>query len=263
MFGTLIICLPSAHTGGEVIVKHHGQTKTLKTSDATQSYACWYSDAMHEVLPVKSGYRCVLTYNLAVKPGVTQPTATAPEHQNKNIRKTLKVWLKEMESFQVESYLYCPLEHEYTEAAMSLQALKANDLVRVQVMQNLTSELPFELFLALLEKSDVGRPRVDDPYFNPRKCCKYRFDDNKDEDAPVKFYGDDTHDMEDVWDTSYAVKSLRALDGTPLASDFHFNRKACLKKNPFRDLNVTEEEYEWYMGNWACILAIWSSIIIR
>ncbi|POV99155.1 hypothetical protein PSTT_13976 [Puccinia striiformis] len=33
----------------------------------------------HEVLPVQSGYRCVLTYNLATRPGHTRPTAgTAP-----------------------------------------------------------------------------------------------------------------------------------------------------------------------------------------
>ncbi|KAI9600163.1 hypothetical protein KEM48_000577 [Puccinia striiformis f. sp. tritici PST-130] len=71
MLGTLIICLPSAHTGGEVVVKHNGESKTLKTSDASQSFACWYSDVTHQVLPVKSGYRCVLTYNLATKPGLT------------------------------------------------------------------------------------------------------------------------------------------------------------------------------------------------
>ncbi|KAK0739414.1 hypothetical protein B0T21DRAFT_255276, partial [Apiosordaria backusii] len=66
MFGTLIICLPSAHQGGEVVLKHQGQTAVYKTSEHKQSWACWYSDVSHEVLPVRSGHRIVLTFNLAI-----------------------------------------------------------------------------------------------------------------------------------------------------------------------------------------------------
>lgn len=68
MFGTLVICLPSPHEGGDVVVKHSGQAKTFSTSLVQPSVLCWYSDVHHEVLPVTSGYRCVLTYNLAIPP---------------------------------------------------------------------------------------------------------------------------------------------------------------------------------------------------
>ncbi|KAK0716561.1 hypothetical protein B0T21DRAFT_425871 [Apiosordaria backusii] len=57
MFGTLVIALPSPHQGGDVVVKHCGQTMTFKTSEHPQSFVCWYSDVSHEVLPVTSGYR--------------------------------------------------------------------------------------------------------------------------------------------------------------------------------------------------------------
>jgi hypothetical protein len=56
MFGTLVICLPSPHTGGGVVLRHAGQEKTYKTSEAQPSILCWYSDVHHEVLPVTSGY---------------------------------------------------------------------------------------------------------------------------------------------------------------------------------------------------------------
>ncbi len=64
MFGTLVICLPSAHQGGELILKHGNDTVTLETSptsDFDMSYASWYSDVFHEVKPVTSGHRLVLT----------------------------------------------------------------------------------------------------------------------------------------------------------------------------------------------------------
>ncbi|PLW11338.1 hypothetical protein PCANC_19357 [Puccinia coronata f. sp. avenae] len=230
MFGTLIICLPLAHTGGEVIVRHHGQTKTLRTSDATQSYPCWYSDVMHEVLPVTSGYRCVLTYNLAIKPGLTRPIATAPDYQRDFLRKTLRVWLS------------------------VFKTLKANDLARAQVMQDLTSELPFEIFLALLEKKDEGCPEVDDddedvpPWKRPRRCYY---------DSPKITNEDGTHVMAEITDTSYAVKSLQALDGTVIADDYDFDMELCLEKDPFLDLEIAEEDYEPYMGNWGPSATHW------
>ncbi|PLW57373.1 hypothetical protein PCANC_01788 [Puccinia coronata f. sp. avenae] len=260
MFGTLVICLPSAHTGGEVIVKHHGQTKTLRTSDAAQSYACWYSDAMHEVLPVQSGYRCVLTYNLALKPGLTPPVAPPPNYEKEMIQTTLRVWLKKMESDKKERYLYCPLEHEYTEAAISLRALKANDLARAQVMQDLASDLPFDIFLALLVKREDGIPEPDESsYPPPKKRGRHAYIDydKPDDDVPRKCYGDDTHFLEEVLETHHEVKSLRALDGTPIAHDFDFDVDACLEEDPFDGLNIAEEDYEPYMGNWGPTAIQW------
>ena len=44
MFGTLVICLPSVHTGGEVKVSHHGERKVLQTaleSDFNTTYLAW------------------------------------------------------------------------------------------------------------------------------------------------------------------------------------------------------------------------------
>ena len=44
MFGTLVICLPSHHEGGEVHVTHGEHKKSLETaesSDFAYSYLCW------------------------------------------------------------------------------------------------------------------------------------------------------------------------------------------------------------------------------
>ena len=45
MFGTLVICLPSKHEGGEVRVSHGGQKKILDTAESSEfnyTYLCWF-----------------------------------------------------------------------------------------------------------------------------------------------------------------------------------------------------------------------------
>lgn len=79
-FGSLVVCLPSQHEGGQLVVRHHGEemmfdwsTKALRGStdpaispvDAIR-WAAFYSDCEHEVLEVTEGHRITLTYNLFV-----------------------------------------------------------------------------------------------------------------------------------------------------------------------------------------------------
>jgi Rps23 Pro-64 3,4-dihydroxylase Tpa1-like proline 4-hydroxylase len=64
MIGTLAVTLPSAHTGGELVIKHAGQATVCRGSKSALSLVAFYADCRHEVLPVKSGYRITLTYNL-------------------------------------------------------------------------------------------------------------------------------------------------------------------------------------------------------
>ncbi|KAI1917252.1 hypothetical protein LOZ65_005143 [Ophidiomyces ophidiicola] len=67
MFGTLVVCLPSKHDGGEVVVTHQGKSRILEsaaTSGSSTSFAAWYIDVTHEIKPVKIGHRMVITYNL-------------------------------------------------------------------------------------------------------------------------------------------------------------------------------------------------------
>lgn len=72
MFGTLVVQLPSLHTGGELVV--YDSTKRFKkVIDFGQKtgknqymihFAAHYADLEHELLEVKSGYRIALVYSL-------------------------------------------------------------------------------------------------------------------------------------------------------------------------------------------------------
>lgn len=64
MFGTLVVCLPAAYTGGHLVFRHNSEKKLFRSSDQQPSYAAWYADVSHEVRMVEAGHRLILTYNL-------------------------------------------------------------------------------------------------------------------------------------------------------------------------------------------------------
>ncbi|KZV83296.1 hypothetical protein EXIGLDRAFT_754490 [Exidia glandulosa HHB12029] len=78
MFGSLVLTFATPHEGGQLALRHDGHEQIHDTS-ATQyhsdhqvSWVAFFSDVEHEVLPVTSGHRVTLTYNLYFR------TATEP-----------------------------------------------------------------------------------------------------------------------------------------------------------------------------------------
>ena len=70
MFGTLIVVLPSAHCGGELVIHHAGRNVTVDMSQGDVSeinFAAFYADCEHEVRPIREGHRVCLVYNLIQK----------------------------------------------------------------------------------------------------------------------------------------------------------------------------------------------------
>ncbi|KAH0844910.1 oxidoreductase, 2OG-Fe(II) oxygenase family protein [Fonsecaea pedrosoi] len=68
--GSLVVCLPSVHEGGQLVLRHQGREEVFdwsgeKGSNSIQ-WAAFYSDCEHEVLEVTAGERVTLTYNLYV-----------------------------------------------------------------------------------------------------------------------------------------------------------------------------------------------------
>ena len=76
MVGTLVVLLPSVARGGALVVKHQGETATIRGSATKLTWVAFYADCRHEVRPVREGYRLALTYNLM---RVDDPARTEPE----------------------------------------------------------------------------------------------------------------------------------------------------------------------------------------
>ncbi|KAK4195620.1 hypothetical protein QBC40DRAFT_269163 [Triangularia verruculosa] len=224
MFGTLVIALPSPHTGGNVVVKHCGRKDTFKTSDSAQSYVCWYSDVIHEVLPVLSGYRWVLTYNLAIDPEQGRPSAEGllQRKETQTLRDSLNHWLTEA---QMDSFFHL-FDYDYTQANMSFDTLKQSDLARTQALVSLSKELPFDIFLALVERERRG------------ECESDSVDSNH------HFIG-----FGEIIEDSYSVDTLYDLRGNKIASNMPLTDDDFLDDEPFEGYDDYKEEYEGYMGN--------------
>ncbi|BCS25415.1 uncharacterized protein APUU_50126A [Aspergillus puulaauensis] len=69
--GTLAICLPSKHEGGDIMVSHSDQIEAIKTSTNSAfqlSYTIFSMLGLARGTPVTSGYRVVLTYSVVHRP---------------------------------------------------------------------------------------------------------------------------------------------------------------------------------------------------
>ena len=70
MFGSLVVVFPTPHSGGALVLRHHDKEytfdsgKTLANTPNSIGYVAFFSDVEHEVLPVVSGHRVTITYNL-------------------------------------------------------------------------------------------------------------------------------------------------------------------------------------------------------
>jgi len=123
MFATLVICLPSKHEGGQLVVSHAGQSQVVdfsgKTSSYELQYAAFYADCQHEVRPVTEGYRVCLVYNLAIGGRRKQPAA--PEYSN-SIESATKAVEAIFAKDDQRDMIVVPLLHQYTEAGLAPDA---------------------------------------------------------------------------------------------------------------------------------------------
>ncbi|XP_024534140.1 uncharacterized protein LOC9641358 [Selaginella moellendorffii] len=75
MLASLVVSLPCAHSGGDLVVRHGKKSQSFsfggENSDDRIGWAAFFSDCEHEVLEVTSGHRLTLTYNLFVEESST------------------------------------------------------------------------------------------------------------------------------------------------------------------------------------------------
>ncbi|KAL7548481.1 hypothetical protein ACHAWF_011759 [Thalassiosira exigua] len=117
MFGTLVLVLPSKFSGGQLVVKHKGDTEMFeqgKSSKFQSQYIAFYADCKHELTEVTAGYRLCLVYNL-VKVGFGSPPQAVDNRSTmKRLIAAARLW--------GESYcgnkLVLMTEHLYTRAGI-------------------------------------------------------------------------------------------------------------------------------------------------
>ncbi|VDB85565.1 unnamed protein product [Peniophora sp. CBMAI 1063] len=123
MFGSLVLVYPTAHTGGALVFRHQDREWTFDSASAVTrdgapafGYAAFYSDVEHEVLPVTSGYRVTITYNLYfddVDDDSQSGIASADSLDNSAFRTQLATLLDDAKFLPKGGYLGFGLRHSY------------------------------------------------------------------------------------------------------------------------------------------------------
>jgi len=124
MFTTLIIVLPSRYTGGALLVRHRDRDVRLDLDGSEPSeiaFAAFYADCVHEVLPITSGCRLTLIYNLRRQGRGRLPEPPNYDTEQARVTALLRQWIagKEAPDDDSPEKLLYPLEHAYTMAELS------------------------------------------------------------------------------------------------------------------------------------------------
>ena len=156
MFGTLVVGLPSAHTGGELVIRFGGKEETVDFSKAASHfkipYTAFFADCDHELKPVTSGYRVCLVYNLVQPAGTTkiESPKIAPQVEK------LAVLLKQMEGQFENRPKAVLLGHQYTPANFSLSHLKHHDRPRAEALLQAAEKAGYFAGLGLVTHYLIG-----------------------------------------------------------------------------------------------------------
>ena len=158
MVATLSISLPVAGAGGEIVVRHRGRERTIDMTAAEPSelaFAAFYADCEHEVRPVTDGYRLSLVFNLCLRPGDTDTPRTAPDYtrQVDRLARRLAAWRRGPNKVEKLAWV---LEHEYSEAGLSFDALKNRDAALARMLVAAAGQAHCALHAAILHLEEWG-----------------------------------------------------------------------------------------------------------
>ena len=174
MFATMIILLPSQYTGGEVHLTHGSKTQVIDfsaSSLANTAVLAWYTDVLHEVKPVTSGYRLALIYDLVYTPAhMSLPMAPTYDGPCAELRRVLHKWENKSKECDCITYL---LKHRYSDVDFSRGAscLKGEDDERVALVRAAADELGLFIFLA---NKDRASGTYDLDLARKRRCrCRF------------------------------------------------------------------------------------------
>ena len=196
MVATLVLSLPVAGAGGELIIRHRQRETVvdLRAEEPSEiAFAAFYADCVHEVRPVTAGHRIVLVYNLTLRGGgPSLPTAPDFGSQEEQIGKLLAHWEATCAAGDKLVWL---LEHDYSEAGLSFDGLKNTDAAVGGVLARAAQRAQHALFAAILRIEESGYA---------------------DDSGGFADWDDDDEDweMEEVFSSTQALDGWIAPDGT-------------------------------------------------
>ena len=160
MVATLVISLPTAGKGGELVIRHLGRETTVNMQvreSGELAYAAFYADCTHLTKPLESGHRVSLVYNVYTAPGVPQAVSgpPAPSRQADEIAQALSEWAR---TAQGPGKIVWIMEHAYSEVGLRRGALKGADYEVHRALARAAGEAGCVLQSAILSIEESGMP---------------------------------------------------------------------------------------------------------
>ena len=245
MVATLIVVLPSAHIGGEFILKHNNQTYTFLSEQLnSKELKCFsfYADCHHSIEPVKQGYRVALTYNLILESEKIELSS----YSNSLLEEELISYfnLDKLRPDEEPRKIVFYLEHDYTEHSLKWDLLKGTDRNYAFMFLSAAKKLNLAPHLALVDIHESWATEVDEgeyygrSRYGSRQDSEPELDELIDDDTTLSFWVDE-HNNE----LPYGEISVKN-DEISYTKETH-------------DFEPTDKEYEGWMGNYGCTMDYW------
>ncbi|WP_088347270.1 MULTISPECIES: 2OG-Fe(II) oxygenase [Rhodomicrobium] len=224
MFATLVVALPSQSEGGELIVQHKDRKARLDLHTGEPSeiaFAAFYADCTHEVLPVTTGCRATLVFNLVREGKGRAPEPPSYEAETERVASLLGAWAQTKDEADnrdhignaaddvasPEKIVYL-LEHAYTPAELAFETLKGADAAIARLLTAAAPRAACDLHLALLTVWESGSAE-----YTGRENWHYR--------RGRRDAGEEEHSAEfeviEVLDDARSLSEWRRPDGAPTA----------------------------------------------
>jgi predicted 2-oxoglutarate/Fe(II)-dependent dioxygenase YbiX len=259
MVATLVIALPSPHTGGELIVSHEGRRDEITLAGAASghemSYATFYADCEHEVRPVRNGYRLCLVYNLTLGRSRGKGGVLAP--RTAEVVASISELLGNWPQGEKIAKLAVTLEHQYTQDGLNIDTLKGIDRARADVLFDAAEQAGCTAHLGLITHWQSGSAEGDDYGYYSRGRDRYRSWSYDDEDQEDSHEGTG-HEMGEVYEESISINHWSDRSGHKIAyGEMELEAAEIVSDVPREDWDLGREEFEGYTGNAGMTLERW------
>ncbi|MBF8301410.1 MAG: hypothetical protein HW394_1780, partial [Acidobacteria bacterium] len=227
MFATLVVVLPSAHRGGEVVIRHAGREAVvdLSTQEVSQlTYAAFYADCEHEVRPIHEGRRVCLVYNLIQRARGTRRRAalTAPDY-TREVAAAAKILSGWAQGGAPPPKLVYVLEHQYSPAGLSWAGLKNGDAARGKTLAHAARQAGCAVHLGVVHIQEEGIAELlYDPHYDPyydRRSRWRRGDGDGEDESDDEGEGEDSGQDFDIVEVSESIQYIddwKAFDDRPV-----------------------------------------------
>ncbi|KAJ6515990.1 hypothetical protein C8R45DRAFT_226413 [Mycena sanguinolenta] len=240
MFATIVVVLPSPFQGGAAHLSHGELSTSIDSSSqslSNVSVLAWYTDVMHEIKPITSGYRLAISFNL-IQTTNSRPKLPETSDFLIKLRNVLLSWKRQPDSNVLAKLIYL-LRYKYSLASFRGDCLKGEDAYKVAILESLAKQLKFDVGLANVECHLTGYG-----------------------DGGYGSEDDDDVDMAEVEERNMSIGNLVDLDGRRIQHELDCEEddsEFCPKdlRHTIEAGEPDEREYEGYQGNGAGSLELW------